>query len=281
MNTLFDLPVQNAAAEVPDENKPSDPLSYLSVSRLKSFLSCRLKFFYEKVLGLQPPTSPNFQIGKAVHAGLQHYNTARWRGGEASPEPVVQAYHTAFADLESDDPVDYGDKDRQECLDTGERVLRAYLASEYAADPRRILGVEVYLRKERGQLPIPLVGVLDLVVEGNVPVDFKTVHSTPDLEDEAWQNDLQLTAYHLLLEDATGEVPGPGELIYLAKLKTPKILKQTLAPVDAQRLDRFRALADRYVEGVQREEYYPSPGMACRWCSFRTRCAAWKGGNVA
>ena len=281
MNTTFELPLAPRLGEPPDEDQPSDPLSYLSVSRLKSFLSCRLKFYYEKVRGLRPPTSPNFQIGKAVHAGLQHYHTARWRGGDASPEPVVQAYHAAFADLEKDDPVDYGDKDRQECVDTGERVLRAYLASERATDPRRILGVEVYLRMETGNLPIPLVGVLDLVVEGNVPVDFKTVHSTPDLEDEAWQNEIQLTAYHMLLEDATGEVPGPGELIYLAKLKTPKILKQTLTPVDAQRIDRFRALADRYVEGVQREEYYPSPGMACRWCSFRTQGAAWKGANVA
>jgi len=280
VNTTFELPLAPRLGEPPDEDQPSDPLSYLSVSRLKSFLSCRLKFYYEKVRGLRPPTSPNFQIGKAVHAGLQHYHTARWRGGDASPEPVVQAYHAAFADLEKDDPVDYGDKDRQECVDTGERVLRAYLASERATDPRRILGVEVYLRMETGTLPIPLVGVLDLVVEGNVPVDFKTVHSTPDLEDEAWQNEIQLTAYHLLMVDATGEVPGPGELVYLAKLKTPKVITQTLPPVDATRIGRFAALAERYVEGVSREEYYPSPGMACRWCSFRRQCSAWKGGGA-
>ena len=60
-----------------DESKSIDPLGYLSASRLKSFLTCRLKFFYEKVLGLKVPASPALQVGKAVHAGLQHYNLAR------------------------------------------------------------------------------------------------------------------------------------------------------------------------------------------------------------
>ena len=263
-----------------DESKPGDPLAYISHSRLKSWLTCRLRFFFEKVLGLKSPASPALQIGKAVHAGLQHYHLARWQGGDTSTEKTQEAYSKAYGELEAQDPVDYGDKDRQECVDTGSRVLDAYLGSELAVDPRRILGVEAYLRREQGDLPLALAGVLDLVVEGNVPVDFKTVATTPCLEDEAWLNELQLTAYHLLMQDATGEEPGPPELVYLAKLKTPKVIRQVLPKVDQPRIDRFRALADAYAEGVSREEYYPSPGMQCRWCSFRTQCAAWAGSKV-
>ena len=263
-----------------DESKPGDPLAYISHSRLKSWLTCRLRFFYEKVLGLKAPATPALQVGKAVHAGLQHYHLARWQGGDTSPEATQQAYAKAYGELEAQDPVDYGDKDRQECVDTGSRVLEAYMGSELAADPRRILDVEAYLRREGGDLPLPLVGVLDLVVEGNVPVDFKTVATTPCLEDEAWQNELQMTAYHLLMQDATGEEPGPPELIYLAKLKTPKVIRQVLPKVDQPQIDRFRALADAYTEGVSREEYYPSPGMQCRWCSFRNQCAAWAGSKA-
>lgn len=262
-----------------DESKPGDPLAYLSASRLKSFLTCRLRFFYEKVLGLKAPASPALQVGKAVHAGLQHFNLARWRGGDASLAATLQAYDKVYGELEVQDPVDYECKDRQECIDTGRRVLDAYLGSDLAADTRRILGVEAYLRREDG-LPLPLVGVLDLVLEGNVPVDFKTVAATPVLEDEAWQNELQLTAYHLLMQDATGEEPGPAELVYLAKLKTPKIVKQVLPPVTQTQIDRLKALADVYVDGVSRADYHPSPGMQCRWCSFRTQCAAWAGSRA-
>lgn len=262
-----------------DESKPGDPLAYLSASRLKSFLTCRLRFFYEKVLGLKAPASPALQVGKAVHAGLQHFNLARWRGGDASSAATQQAYDKAYGELEVQDPVDYEGKDRAECIDTGRRVLDAYLNSELANDPRRILGVEAYLRREDG-LPLPLVGVLDLVLEGNVPVDFKTVAATPVLEDEAWQNELQLTAYQLLMQDATGEEPGQGELVYLTKTKAPKIVKQVLPPTTQTQIDRLKALADVYVDGVSREDYHPSPGMSCRWCSYRTQCAAWAGSKA-
>ncbi len=262
-----------------DESKPGDPLAYISASRLKSFLTCRLRFFYEKVLGLKAPASPALQIGKAVHAGLQHFNLARWRGGDTSPAATLQAYDKAYGELEVQGPVDYEGKDRTECIDTGQRVLDAYLGSDLASDPRRILGVEAYLRREEG-LPLPLVGVLDLVLEGNVPVDFKTVASTPVLEDEAWQNELQLTAYHLLMQDATGEEPGQGELVYLTKTKAPKIVKQVLPPVTQVQIDRLKALIDVYADGVSREDYHPSPGMSCRWCSYRTQCAAWAGSKV-
>ena len=56
-----------------------------------------------------------------------------------------------------------------------------------------------------------------------------------------------------------------------------RIKTQTLSPVVATRICCFAALAERYVEGVSREEYYPSPSMAYRWCSFRRQCKGWKG----
>ena len=263
-----------------DESKPGDPLAYISASRLKSFLACRLKFYFEKVLGLKPPASPALQVGKAVHAALQSYNLARWRRGDTSPAATLQAYDKAYGELEAAEPVDYGDSSRQDSIDTGSRVLDAFLGSELARDPRRVLGVEAYLRKESGDLPLPLVGVVDLVVEGNVPVDYKTVAATPNLEDEGWQHEVQLVAYNLLLRDATGEEPGPGELIYLVKLKSPKAIRQVLPPVTQTQVDRLKALADVYVDGVSREDYHPSPGMSCRWCSYRTQCAAWAGSKA-
>ena len=260
-----------------DESKPGDPLAYLSASRLKSFLTCRLRFFFEKVLGLKAPASPALLVGKAVHAGLQHFNLERWRGGDASPTATLQAYDKAYGELEAAEPVDYGESSRQDSIDTGSRVLDAFLDSELANDPRRILGVEAYLRKESGDLPLPLVGVVDLVVEGNVPVDYKTVAATPNLEDEGWQHEIQMTAYNPLLRDATGEEPGLGELVHLVKLKSPKIIKQVLPPVTQKQIVRFKALAETYVDGVSREDYFPSVGMQCRWCSFRNQCASWAG----
>lgn len=261
--------------------KPCDPLEYVSASRLKSFLTCRLKFYYEKVLGLPAPSSANLQIGKAVHAGLEAFHRRKWEGGDTSTPAIVQAYLEAWKRLEDEDPVDYGDKDRDQCIATGERTLRAYLDSELANDDRPIRGVEAYLRRDPDILPLPLVGVLDLVRDTGVPVDFKTVATTPDLAEEAWAHDLQMVAYWLLLTDATGEVADPAELVYLVKTKTPKVIRHQLPPVTETQVERFRQLTRVYVDGIKRQDYYPSPGMHCRWCPFRGRCRAWNGQALA
>jgi putative RecB family exonuclease len=82
-------PSQNGHISADEAFMSGDPLEYVSVSRLKSFLGCRLKFYFEKVLAKKRPTSPNLHYGKAIHACIQHYNKARWRGGNASEAAVV------------------------------------------------------------------------------------------------------------------------------------------------------------------------------------------------
>ena len=91
-----------------------DPLAYVSPSRLKSFLTCRLRFYYEKVLGLKAPNSHNLQIGKAVHAGLQFFHKAVWRGKEASAEAVAGEYAKQYGEIEKQAPVDYEGLPREE-----------------------------------------------------------------------------------------------------------------------------------------------------------------------
>jgi putative RecB family exonuclease len=256
----------------------SDPLASISASRLKTFLTCRLKFYYEKILGLKSPMTPSLHVGRAVHAGLQEFHKRVWREEDSSTDNIVRHYQEVYSTMEAEEPVEYGDHSREDSLSSGERVLKAYLDSEHARDPRRIMGVEVALRAENSGLAIPLTGILDLVRDGIVPVDFKTAATTPSSTMGAWLNEIQLVAYHILLKEATGEEPGQGELVHLVKLKTPKVIKEQLPPVEQTHLKRFRALVEAYKLGVQRGEYYPSPGMQCSWCSFRGKeCAQWSG----
>lgn len=253
-----------------------DPLAYVSPSRLRTFLQCRLRFYYEKILGLARP-SANLNLGKAVHEALQVFHKAVWRGEDTCADAVVGKFAESFQTIESEAPVEYTRKSRDEHLATGERIVRAYLESDLARDGRRILGVEVALRATDIGTAIPVVGVLDLVREGFVAVDFKTTAATPALSDQGWQHEIQMTAYHLLLVESTGEQPGPSELVHLVKLKAPKVIRQELPPVSPQQVARFRSLVDVYVQGVEREDFFPCPGMQCSWCGFREECTAWTG----
>jgi putative RecB family exonuclease len=261
--------------------KSTDPLEYVSASRLKSFLSCRLRFYFEKVLALPRPLAPNLHIGRAVHAGLQHYNLARWRGGDTSEPAVLTAFRAAFDQPEEGATVEWDDPgDETDARTKGEAVLSAFLTAQQSFSEPLPMGVEVSLQAELPSLALPLMGVIDLVKADRVTVDYKTVGATPNVHQEAWQHEVQLTLYALLIEDATGE-PSPGsELVFLVKTKTPKILFHEVDPPSQVARDRFARLVEIYATGVANEQYYPSPGMQCSWCSYRSECSRWKGGAV-
>jgi putative RecB family exonuclease len=266
---------------LPHEEKilGGDPLEYISASRLKSFLTCRLRFYFEKVLAIPKPLGPSLHFGRAVHAGLQHYNKARWRGGDTSETAVISAYQQAFDTPEKNQPVAFDTaEEKAELRAKGEPLLRAFLNTKQIAPEKKPMGVELSLRAELPSLALPLLGVIDLVEADLTAVDYKTVASTPDLPLEAWLHEIQLTAYGLLIEEATGEAPSGSELVFLVKTKTPKVISHRLpAPSQVQR-DRFARLVETYATGVANENYFPSPGMHCGWCEHRAECSAWKGG---
>ncbi len=256
-----------------------DPLEYISASRLKSFLTCRLRFYFEKVMALPKPLGPSLHFGRAVHAGLQHYNKARWRDGDRSETAVIAAYEKAFDHPEHNQPVAFeSDEDRNTLRAKGEPLLRAFLNTKQIAPEKKPMGVELSLRAELPSLALPLLGIIDLVEADLTAVDYKTVASTPDLSLEAWLHEIQLTTYSLLIEEATGE-PSPGnELVFLVKTKTPKVISHRVPAPDQVQRDRYARLVETYANGVANDHYYPSPGMHCGWCEHRSECSAWKGG---
>jgi len=256
----------------------ADPLEYVSPSRLKSYLTCPQRFFHEKVLRTPRPVSPALHLGKAVHHALQAYHKARWRDQDSSEETVLTAFHEAFALEETPAPVAWiSPRQREELQTRGASVVTAFLSSGANEPQNKPAGVEVRLEATRDDLPMPLLGIVDLVKADGTPVDYKTCASTPDVELEGWLHELQLVAYTLLVEDAT-DVPIPGcELVFLVKTKTPKVIVHRMSPPDAVQVERFRQLVMTYAIGVTRHDYHPQPGMHCAWCPYRAECSQWKG----
>jgi putative RecB family exonuclease len=233
------------------------------------------------VARLPRPTSPSFHIGKAVHEGVRRYHLSVWREENLTSDQIVEAYRTAFDTLEAEEEVTFKDgAQRETSLATGERVVRAYLESESAVLEAKPVGVEVRLEERIAGLPAPLYGIIDLVRPGNIPVDFKTAASTPsDLDLEAFQHEIQLVHYTLMLEEATGEAVTGTELIWLVKTKTPKVIRHVMPPPTPDQRHRFKALAGIFAEGVASERFHPQPGQHCSWCAYRTECREWTGGS--
>ena len=252
---------------------------YISPSAAKSYLSCSLQFYFERVACIKKRTSVALHLGKAVHAALQSFHLARWRGGDDSPDALAAAFEKSFTDLERDEgPVSFKDNDdREEARLDGLRVLAAYLDSPEAmkAKPR---AVEVMLTEDIPGLSVPLKGAMDLV-EGNfTPVDFKSAAAKPDPANVAFDHEIQLVSYQLLLEAATGEVPPSLDLVFLVKTKKPQTIRVKSKPADDHRKWRVVNLLETAVQGIASKRFYPQPGMQCSWCQFRNECLKWPGG---
>jgi putative RecB family exonuclease len=249
---------------------------HISPTAAKSYLSCSLRFWFERVACIKKPTTPALHLGKAVHAALQAFHLARWRGEDDSVEAVAAAYEAAFLRLEQDEgPVKFDDaSEREKCRQDGLRVVAAYLDSPEAMKekPR---AVEVLLKEDIPGLSVPLTGAMDLVESNFTPVDFKSAAARPDPNNAAFDHELQLVSYQMLLEAATGEKPPSLDLVFLVKTKTPQVIRVQSPPADAHRKQRVTALLETAVEGIANSHHHPQPGMHCSWCQYRTECKAW------
>ena len=249
---------------------------HISPTAAKAYLSCSLMFYFERVACIKKKTPAALHLGKAIHAALQAFHLARWRGADDSPETIAAAFEKSFVDLERDEgPVKFkNDEDRDKIRLDGLRVVAAYLDSPEAMKekPR---AVEVMLKEMIPGLSVPLTGVMDLV-EGNfTPVDFKSSAAKPDTAKAAFDHEIQLVSYQLLMEAAIGETPPSLDLVFLVKTTKPQTIRVTSPPADAQRKRRVVALLETAVEGIASNRFHPQPGMQCSWCQFKNECMAW------
>ena len=72
-------------------------LANVSASRLATFHQCRLKFYFQYVLGLPRNKSPALHVGTTLHATLQYWNKARWRRLPLEHAQLQQAFEVRYS----------------------------------------------------------------------------------------------------------------------------------------------------------------------------------------
>jgi putative RecB family exonuclease len=68
----------------------------VSASRLNTWLSCRLKFFFRYVQQISKPKTPSLHVGSVVHLILQAWNMARWRKQEFQLEKFKELFEEGW-----------------------------------------------------------------------------------------------------------------------------------------------------------------------------------------
>lgn len=249
-----------------------DLISTVSASRLTCFQQCRLKFYFRYVLALMKPKPPALHVGSTVHGVLKYWNMARWKNEQPTLKQLHDVYAAQWMDHQQAEPVEWGD-DQDEEKKTGWRLLETYFRESPIPADEKPEAVEVNVEADLKQHGLPkLVGILDLVRAGGRIVDFKSSGKTPDAAQVAHTLDTQTTTYSVLYRETTGRRESAVELHHLVKTKNPKLVVTVLPPATENQQTRLFRVMESYVNGLQKKDWVPSPGLQCASCEFFNEC---------
>lgn len=267
--------VIDALGSGPTARTKEELLETVSASRLGTWLTCRLKFYFRYLSGLERKPSPSMRVGTVVHAVLQQWNLARWRKAPLIGDMVKTVFDLTWKEAEEMEPLDWeGGEEETRVGALG--LIEAYLRETPIPPDERPEGVEVLVEKDLTHLGLPrLVGIIDLVREGGGIVDYKTTARTPDEGKVLHLTEVQTTSYAMLYREATDREESGIELHHLVRLKTPKVVITRSGPVTPQQQLRLLRQISSYVQGVESEDYVPAPGMQCSACEFFAECRRW------
>jgi len=262
-----------ALVEPPKEERKSVLDEPVSASRLNLFHSCRLKFFFRYVQKISKPASAALHVGKAVHAGLQQWSKRRWMGQSCEAEEIKPDFENHWALSQAEEPVVFDEGEEVIQRDKAWGLVEMYLRETPVPPDEKPEAVEVGVEADLSKHGLPtLRGFIDLIRPGGLIVDFKTTAQTPNEEQVLHKNETQLTAYGLLYREATGSKEKGFELHHLIKTKAPKLLITRHKPVtQKQEAKLFRSI-ESFMDGVEREDFVPSPGLQCAACEFFNEC---------
>ena len=276
MTGVGSVALANKSTPAPRDEQMEYLRTTVSASRLFCWAQCRLKFFFRYVLQLVTPPSPALHIGSVVHAVLQEWSLARWRGEACDTDGLKAAYEYEWAERQQDSVIRWKEPETKE-RDTAWASVRQYLAETPIPSDERPEAVEVRAEADLSHHGLPtLVGFMDLVRPGGIIVDFKNSGKTPNGPQVLHQHETQLSCYGVLFRDATDQREGGFELHHLIRTKTPKVVVTEAPPMtDAQESRLFRSI-ESYLDGLEREDFVPSPGFTCGACEYFNECRRWR-----
>jgi len=277
MIAFADPPLSEVEPVKPCGRSIEELTTTVSASRLSTWLQCRLKFHMRYVAGVPKPPTAALHVGKTVHAVLQQWNLARWRGAPLDDDAITAVFEQAWR-AQSEEAAAAWKCDEEAASKTNAlAVIQTYLRETPIPLDEKPEGVEVSVEMDLASHGLPtLVGVLDLVRAGGRIVDFKTTGRTPSPEQVRHTTEVQTTGYALLYREATGHRESGIELHHLVKLKTPKLVVTEAGPATEQQINRLFHLIDAYVDDLERRDPVPAPGLQCTSCEFFAECKAWQ-----
>jgi len=245
-----------------------EPLE-LSASAIDTYLTCPLKYLFERGWGLRGKPAAALTFGNLMHRTIQEFTSGLRKGIPMPIEELEAIYRREWPAGAYRD-----DYQEEEYRKAGEEQLRAFHASYLALNP------DALSQEKTFELPLSpslvITGRIDQInrlAEGGAGkeagkkqvevVDYKT--GTAKSQKDADKN-LQLSIYALAVRDAFELDPARLVLWYL---RTDQRVETTR---DAAALDDARQRVMEVAGQIRAGQFRPKPGYHCHGCEFQPLC---------
>jgi putative RecB family exonuclease len=252
----------------------------LSASRLKTYWTCPMRYFYRYAEGLIIPPSSALSLGSAFHESLGFNYQQKIESRQDLKESDVLDFFSTDFDERAHETLWFPNEDKGEVKDSGVRIIKVY--QKDVAPKVQPVAVEhqfaLLMRRGQEQLAWFFEGHVDVIDEKGVIKENKTTSRTPKQANPA--DMLQTCAYSQGYRADTGEIEQAVEIDYAVKLKSPKIVSFS-RQVERSEIEFFNRLMNQIVRGIEQEFWIPNrQSIMCtrRACGYWQVCERdWKG----
>lgn len=195
-------------------------IEHLSYSSISSFLLCPRSWRYKYIDKVPTKTSPNLILGSAFHATVEKLVSEP----EINPTELFAEKWSGIIEDEGKD-IDWQDKTPESVRDEGLRLFQSpeILAGIKQIIPKRDIDgnplIEKYVELKVPNVPVPIIGYIDIILKDGTPADFKT--AARKWTDEQAANSLQSLFYIAALLQAGLPVNWKFKHLVFVKTKVP------------------------------------------------------------
>jgi putative RecB family exonuclease len=256
---------------------------HLSATAIGSYIDCGFAYKIGKILKYRPEFRPDaMEFGSCIHRVLADYNVVRQDGRHLDLNDMKELFKDYWATaVKDEESVKYSNgKDYETLLNDGLLLIEQFYwkSKESVFD---VVSVEVPFVFHMDEVPVPIIGVIDLIEQDSdetiIITDYKT-SSRAFSSDEIDNND-QLTIYQMAARNnglTQGEIL--LKLDVLIKTKQPKFEQYftTRSKEDEARV--LRKMQEVW-KGITSEIFIPNSGTwKCKGCVYTETCAKLIGG---
>ena len=252
---------------------------HLSVSGINDYLDCGLLYRFSRIDYVKPEfRADSLVFGNVIHKVMSEFHQERMIGGIMPLKEMQQLFEVYWIDAaESKTDIKYSKgKNCDTLLKDGKALLTAYYKS-IPSDDFRILAIEEPFSFTIENLPVPIIGVIDLVEEDEETIiisDLKTsskAYSTSDIDKK-----MQLTVYQMAAK-RNGYINKEILLRFdvLIKTKQPKFEPYYTVRTEADERRAIKKILKVY-EGISKGVFIPNDtSWKCTNCSYKNHCNDW------